>query len=93
MWNHKFHISLHKDPSPPPHQFVSQVNSTHAFKQHLPNIHFSIISHLCVGLPSILLLSDFRTKSLRVSYPKMRAAYSAHLVFLDLDIVTIFSEQ
>ena len=51
-------------------------------------------SHLSLGLPSGLYLSDFPTKTLCTPLlSPIRATYPAHLIFLDLITRTILGEQ
>ena len=56
-----------------------------AFPTNLLTIHFVVLFHLCLNLPSCLFLPDFPTKS-RYAPPLLspiRATCSAHLIFLN----------
>jgi hypothetical protein len=62
LWNPKFHYRVHK--SPPTVPILSQINSVHTAPPYLTKIHFNIILHLCLSLPSGLFSSGFPTKIL-----------------------------
>jgi hypothetical protein len=48
----------------PPVSVLGQINPLHTLPTYFPNIHFNIISHLCLSLPSGILPSGFQSKIL-----------------------------
>jgi hypothetical protein len=62
LWNPKVHYHAHK--SPPPEPILSQPNTVWPIDPYLPKVHLMLSSHLCLGLPSGLLLLGLPTKTL-----------------------------
>jgi hypothetical protein len=91
LWNPKVYHRVHKSPSPVP--ILNQMNAIQNLQPHFPNIHFNIIPHLYLGLPSGLVSSDLPTKILCISQLPMRATYSDHLILLGLIIQIMFDEE
>jgi hypothetical protein len=75
-------------PYPEPHQ------SSLRPPPNLSKIHFNIISHLRLGLPTGLLPSGFPTKALYAPLlSPIRATCPTHLSLLDFIIRMIFGEE
>jgi len=62
LWNPKVHHRVHK--RPPLHPILSQPNPVCPIDPYLPKVHFNVIYHLRLGLPSGLLPSGLPTKTL-----------------------------
>jgi hypothetical protein len=60
LWNPNVHYHVHK--SPPPVLILSHMNSTHKLQPYFPKIHFTIVPHLCLGIPTGHFPSHFPTK-------------------------------
>jgi hypothetical protein len=67
---------------------------TTPFYFSVSNIHLILSSHICLGLSSKLLYFGFSTKILYAFlFSHMRATCTAHLILLDLIIITILGEE
>jgi hypothetical protein len=73
LWNPKIHCRVHK--CPPTVPSLSQIIPVHVFPSHFLKIHFNIILHLCLGLPSGLFPSNLPTKTL---YAPLLSPYVPH---------------
>ena len=62
LWNLEVHYRIHK--SPPPAHILGQINPVHAPQTTSWRSILILSSHLCLGLPSHLFLSDLSTKTL-----------------------------
>jgi hypothetical protein len=79
LWNPKVHHRIHK--SPPPVPILGQIDPVHAPPSNLSKIHFNIIPHLRLDVPSGL-LSGFPTEALYAPLlSPIRATCPAHLSY------------
>jgi hypothetical protein len=90
LWNPKVRCHVHK--SPPLVPILSQMDPAHTALSYFSKIHFNIILHLRLGLPSGLV--PFHTKILYTFLlVPMRAICPAYLILLGLLILIIFGED
>jgi hypothetical protein len=68
LWNPKFYYRVHK--SPPLLPTLSQTNTVHITKPYLPKIHFNIIPHQLLVLPSSSCHQSFPPTSDKHSYSR-----------------------
>ena len=88
----KFVTSFTKIPGPVP--ILSQVNSVHVLHPTSWRSILILRCHLCLRLPRCLLPSDLHTNTLHAPLLcVICATCPTHLVFLDLIIQIIFSEE
>jgi hypothetical protein len=87
-------ISCPQEPSTGPYPEPYQSNPLHSIPSYISKIHFNIVHPLRFGLPSVLFQSGFPTNVLHAFlFSPIRATCSAHLILLDLLIVTILGEE
>jgi hypothetical protein len=80
----KVHYRVHKGPSLI--SLMRQMHTIHISPRYSPKIHFNIIFHLCLDIPSSLFPSDFLTKILYVFINLSHACYmlrSSHPPWFD----------
>jgi hypothetical protein len=89
LWNPKARYRVHK--SPPTVPVLSQLNPIYNTNSYLSKIHLLSTSDICLGLPSSLSPSGLYIKILySFVLHTMRATCYAHLIFLDLIILTMY---
>jgi hypothetical protein len=88
IWNPKVHYRLHKSPLMIP--ILSWINSVYNSPSYFSKIHFNIIPHLRLSLPSDLLPSGFPTKIL---FAPIRSTCPTNLILLELIILIILGEE
>jgi hypothetical protein len=91
LWNPMVYYSVNK--KSPLIPALSQVNPVHNTTSSFCNINFNIIPNLRLDLRSVLRPSGFPTKIFFFFFGFMRATFHAHLMFLDLIILTLFGEK
>jgi hypothetical protein len=92
LWNPKIYYRIRKNLSPV--STVRRMDPVHTTPTCFSNIHFNIIFHRRLGLPTGLFSPCFPTKNLYVSLLSlMRTACPAHLILLYLIIVIIFGDE
>jgi hypothetical protein len=92
LWNPKVHYRVQK--SPPLVPILSEINLIHIIPSYFSKIHFNIVTHLRLGLPSGLFHSRFSTNILYAFlFSPIHGTCSAHLILLDLIILIILGEE
>jgi hypothetical protein len=92
LWNPKVHYRVHK--SLPLILILSHINPIHTIPCYLSKIHFNIVTHSRVGLPSGVFPSGFPNNILYAFFFSLiRATCPAHLVPLDLIILINLGEE
>jgi hypothetical protein len=90
--NPKVHRRVHK--SPQLVRILNQINPVHTNPLYVSKIHFNIVPHLRVCLPSGLSLSGFPIIILYAFFfSPIRATRPDHLTVLDLTILIILGEE
>jgi hypothetical protein len=82
LWNPKVHYRIHK--SRPHVPILVQINSLHALIPRLEDPFLILSTHLLLGLPSVLFLSETHQNAVCTSLFSTLATCPAHLYLLDL---------
>jgi hypothetical protein len=91
LWNPMVQYRFHK--SPPLVPILSKMDPVHTTPSCLSKIHFNIVPHLHLGLPSGLFPSGFSTNILYVFlFVTICATCPVHLIY-DLITVIVFGEE
>ena len=89
LWYPNVHYRIHK--SSPHVPLLSKINQVYDSPLQFLNMHFNIIPHLRLGLPSGIFPSNLATKTLYAPHLfPIRATCPAHLIFLYLITRIIF---
>ena len=86
LWSPKVYYPIHK--CLPPVSILSQLEPVHTPTFHFLKIHFNIIPHLRLGLPSGLFPSGFPSKTMYTPLPLPHTRYIPPPNLILLDFIT-----